>query len=60
MGIGWIYVGVAYLVLVGFAWRSRARAASRWLTALDRYAEREINEERRRKSSKKEEVASVA
>ena len=49
-------VAVAALALaglLGLAWRFRARAVRRWLTALDNYAERELARHRRNKAVKR-------
>jgi hypothetical protein len=44
-------VVLAATVVTGIAWQqSRARARRRWLAALDAFAEREIERERRRKA----------
>jgi hypothetical protein len=42
---------VALTVLLGFVWQYRIRAARRWKAALDAYAEREIDRNRRREAS---------
>ena len=39
--------GLALMGMIANAWRSRARAVTRRLTALNRYAEREIAKRRR-------------
>jgi hypothetical protein len=43
-------VVVALTVLLGFVWQYRVRAAGRWKTALDAYAERDIARDRRREA----------
>ena len=42
--------GIALLGMFALAWRSRARALARRLTALNSYAEREMAQERRKKA----------
>jgi hypothetical protein len=44
----------------GIAWRTRARAATRWLTALDAYADREIARDCRRKALRQVETRPAA
>jgi hypothetical protein len=39
--------GLALLAILAITWRSRVRAVTRWSTALNAYAEREIARERR-------------
>ena len=56
-------LAVAALALMGMfaiAWRSRARAVTRWITALNSYAEREIAQERRRKALKRAQAFATA
>jgi hypothetical protein len=57
MESNWVVpLAVAALALMGtfsIAWRSRVRAVTRWHTALNAYADREIAQERRRKALKR-------
>jgi hypothetical protein len=45
-------VALALMGMLGIAWRYRVRAAKRWLSALDAYADREIAQQRRGKALK--------
>jgi hypothetical protein len=49
-GVPLAAAGIALIGMFAAAWRSRARALARRLTALNSYAEREMARERRRKA----------
>jgi hypothetical protein len=49
-----IAAALALTGMLGLAWRLRVRAAKRWLTALDAYADRQIAQERRGKTLKED------
>ena len=53
----WMGAVLALAALFGVVWQqSRARARRRWLAALDAYAKREIEQERRRIARKRMQV----
>jgi hypothetical protein len=59
--LAWLGAALALACLFVIVWRqSRARARRRWLAALDAYAEREIEQQRRRNALKRMEALGTA
>jgi cytochrome P450 len=57
----WMGAVLALAALFGVVWQhSRARARRRWLAALDAYAQREIEQERRRNAQKRMDALCIA